>query len=55
MDKSMTSTGVRMAGGVTSVIDIKGEVTAASEAVRNGLVGLGRGDGPVDVLHVAAR
>jgi anti-anti-sigma factor len=33
MDKSMTSTGVRMADGATSVIDIKGEVTAASEAV----------------------
>jgi hydroxymethylpyrimidine/phosphomethylpyrimidine kinase len=28
---------------------------AASEAVRNGLVELGRGEGPVDVLHVAAR
>ena len=28
---------------------------AASEAVRNGLVEIGRGDGPVDVLHVAAR
>jgi hydroxymethylpyrimidine/phosphomethylpyrimidine kinase len=28
---------------------------AASEAVRNGLVGIGRGDGPVDVLRVAAR
>src|ERR1700752_1754562 len=31
MDKSMTSTGVRMANEATSVIDIKGEVTAASE------------------------
>jgi anti-sigma B factor antagonist len=31
MDKSMTSTGVRMASEATSVIDIKGEVTAASE------------------------
>jgi hydroxymethylpyrimidine/phosphomethylpyrimidine kinase len=28
---------------------------AASEAVRNGLVEIGRGEGPVDVLHVAAR
>ena len=28
---------------------------AASEAVRNGLVEIGHGDGPVDVLHVAAR
>jgi|SRR5579875_1127331 anti-sigma B factor antagonist len=31
MDKSTTSVGVRMADGQTSVIDIKGEVTAASE------------------------
>jgi hydroxymethylpyrimidine/phosphomethylpyrimidine kinase len=28
---------------------------AASEAVRNGLVEIGRGEGPVDVLNVAAR
>jgi hydroxymethylpyrimidine/phosphomethylpyrimidine kinase len=28
---------------------------AASEAVRNGLVEIGRGEGPVDVLHVASR
>jgi hydroxymethylpyrimidine/phosphomethylpyrimidine kinase len=28
---------------------------AASEAVRNGLVEIGRGEGPVDVLHVTAR
>jgi anti-anti-sigma regulatory factor len=31
MDKSMTSMVVRMAGGLTSVIDIRGDVTAASE------------------------
>jgi anti-sigma B factor antagonist len=31
MDKSMTSTVVRMTDGLTSVIDIRGDVTAASE------------------------
>ena len=31
MDKSMTSTVVRVADGLTSVIDIRGDVTAASE------------------------
>ena len=31
MDESTTSMGVRMADGLTSVIDIKGDVTAASE------------------------
>jgi hydroxymethylpyrimidine/phosphomethylpyrimidine kinase len=33
----------------------RGAAAAASEAVRNGLVEIGRGDGPVDVLGVAAR
>jgi anti-sigma B factor antagonist len=32
MDESTTSMGVRMTAGLTSVIDIKGDVTAASEA-----------------------
>jgi anti-sigma B factor antagonist len=32
MDKSMTSMVVRMADGLTSVIDIRGDVTAASES-----------------------
>ena len=31
MDKSTTSMVVRVAGGLTSVIDIRGDVTAASE------------------------
>jgi anti-sigma B factor antagonist len=31
MDKSMTSMVVRMADGLTSVIDIRGDLTAASE------------------------
>jgi anti-anti-sigma factor len=31
MDKSMTGMGVRMADRLTSVIDIRGDVTAASE------------------------
>jgi hydroxymethylpyrimidine/phosphomethylpyrimidine kinase len=33
----------------------RGAAAAASEAVRNGLSGLGAGSGPVDVLHLEAR
>jgi hydroxymethylpyrimidine/phosphomethylpyrimidine kinase len=33
----------------------RGAAAVASEAVRNGLAGLGAGSGPVDVLHLEAR
>jgi hydroxymethylpyrimidine/phosphomethylpyrimidine kinase len=42
----------RLATGTPLVEAARDAARAASEAVRNGLVELGRGEGPVDVLHV---
>jgi hydroxymethylpyrimidine/phosphomethylpyrimidine kinase len=44
-----------LARGATLEEAARAAAAAASEAVRNGLVEIGRGEGPVDVLHVAAR
>jgi hydroxymethylpyrimidine/phosphomethylpyrimidine kinase len=45
----------RLARGASLEQAARAAAAAASEAVRNGLVEIGHGDGPVDVLHVAAR
>jgi hydroxymethylpyrimidine/phosphomethylpyrimidine kinase len=45
----------QLARGLSLEDAARAAAAAASEAVRNGLAGIGRGDGPVDVLHVAAR
>jgi hydroxymethylpyrimidine/phosphomethylpyrimidine kinase len=44
-----------LARGATLEEAARGAAAAASRAVRQGLAGLGAGDGPVDVLGVAAR
>jgi hydroxymethylpyrimidine/phosphomethylpyrimidine kinase len=41
-----------LAAGAPLLDAARGAAHAASEAVRNGLVEIGRGDGPVDVLHI---
>jgi hydroxymethylpyrimidine/phosphomethylpyrimidine kinase len=42
----------RLAAGMPLVGAAREAARAASEAVRNGLVEIGRGEGPVDVLHI---
>jgi hydroxymethylpyrimidine/phosphomethylpyrimidine kinase len=44
-----------LARGLPLVEAARGAARAASEAVRNGLVELGAGDGPVDILNVKGR
>jgi hydroxymethylpyrimidine/phosphomethylpyrimidine kinase len=44
-----------LARGLSLEAAARGAAQAASEAVRNGLVELGAGDGPVDVLNVKGR
>jgi hydroxymethylpyrimidine/phosphomethylpyrimidine kinase len=44
-----------LARGATLEQAARAAAAAASEAVRNGLVGIGAGDGPVDVLDVKGR
>jgi hydroxymethylpyrimidine/phosphomethylpyrimidine kinase len=44
-----------LAGGLTLVEAARGAAEAASRAVANGLIGIGAGEGPVDVLGIAAR
>jgi hydroxymethylpyrimidine/phosphomethylpyrimidine kinase len=44
-----------LARGLPLVEAARGASAAASEAVRNGLVEIGAGDGPVDVLNVKGR
>jgi hydroxymethylpyrimidine/phosphomethylpyrimidine kinase len=44
-----------LARGASLEAAARAAAAAASEAVRNGLVEIGRGEGPVDVLRVAAR
>jgi hydroxymethylpyrimidine/phosphomethylpyrimidine kinase len=45
----------QLARGASLEQAARAAAAAASEAVRNGLVEIGRGEGPVDVLRVAAR
>jgi hydroxymethylpyrimidine/phosphomethylpyrimidine kinase len=42
----------RLAAGATLVDAARAAADAASAAVANGLVEIGRGEGPVDVLHI---
>jgi hydroxymethylpyrimidine/phosphomethylpyrimidine kinase len=44
-----------LAHGLSLVDAARGAAAAASQAVAQGLVEIGSGDGPVDVLGVAAR
>jgi hydroxymethylpyrimidine/phosphomethylpyrimidine kinase len=44
-----------LARGLTLVEAARGAADAASRAVANGLTGIGAGEGPVDVLGIAAR
>ena len=44
-----------LAKGATLLDAARTASAVASNAVRHGLVGLGRGDGPVDVLHLAEK
>jgi hypothetical protein len=41
-----------LARGVSLTDAARGAALAATDAVRNGLIELGAGDGPVDVLNV---
>ncbi len=44
-----------LARGLSLVDAARGAAAAAGDAVRNGLAGIGGGDGPVDILHLKGR